>query len=82
MKINNDIIMGLDISEETHFSWSGCDNCNNGLGNTVYDVEAHFETGNDENRFDYYEIKLCPGCVNTWHNAEPLPEECNNVYNI
>lgn len=80
MRINNDIIMGLDVAEDKHFSWSGCENCNNGLGSDVYDCQAHFQ--NSDGDYDHYDLTLCPGCVLAWHNGEPLHEDCNNQYNL
>ncbi len=51
-----------DRSEDSHFSWQGCDNCNDRLGNDVYDCKLfpsleHARTG------EYWEVQLCGKCV-------------------
>lgn len=84
MKINDDIIVGIESSEESYFTHSGCDNCNNHLGNTVYDCKAFFDqpgrkTGEN---FDHYNIELCDSCLCAYHNGDELDDECKNVFNI
>jgi hypothetical protein len=59
----------LENSEETSFTWAGCDCCNNGLGNEVYDCKLH--------KHDYTgeivrteEINLCGECLYAYHYGE------------
>lgn len=60
------------ISEESDFRYQGCDNCNNQLGNDVYEVII-------EDEFDAY---VCCECILADWYGEELPEDCQNVFNI
>lgn len=82
MKINNDYILGIsekNKNSQGYFCFSGCDNCNNGLGNNVHDFKAFFTK---DNIHDHYDIKLCWQCVCSYYNGESLEKECNNIYKI
>lgn len=75
MKINDQLILALDSEEESQFRWRGCDNCNNGLGNDVYECKAHTKE-------DYYEIFLCSSCLCAYHNGDELDDECKNRFEV
>ena len=78
MKINNEDIVSVEIIEDDpSFSYEGCDNCDNGLGGDVYMCKAWVEGFHD-----YYSIRLCHSCVLTYANAEPLDEECENIFEM
>ncbi len=84
MKIGDDIITALNDNpdnkeyNEPYFTWSGCDNCDNNLGNNVYDCHAH-----PENNFDnYYEVQLCGDCLCAYWNGDSLYDNCRNALNI
>ena len=79
MKIENTVITSLSVPETSEFRWGGCENCNNKLGNDVYKCKAHFDGIGDD---AYYDVFLCHGCVNYYHNGGWLPEDCKNVFNI
>ncbi|MGD9156940.1 MAG: hypothetical protein PVG39_00910 [Desulfobacteraceae bacterium] len=78
MKINNDFILSIDIvSDEPHFNPAGCENCANGLGNSVYEVKAFID-----NFKDHYEVEICRDCLLAYHYSEQLDKGCNNVFSI
>jgi hypothetical protein len=77
MTIQDQPIISLDYDEESkNFSYRGCENCANGLGTDVYDSKAYVAD------FSYYDLKLCHTCLCSYHNADPLDENCRNVFNI
>lgn len=80
MKINNDQILGLEVSEDKEFSIYGCGNCDQSLGGDVYECKAHFK--DDNGNWDHYDIELCNECICAHHNADELPENCKNSMNI
>jgi len=80
MKINNDTITALWSEDEPSFHWSGCDNCNNHLGNTCYGSKASFI--GEDGKWDHYDIKLCSSCIMAYEYGEELDEECKNKFNI
>lgn len=67
-----------ETTEEPSFSWRGCDCCRERtgkqLGNTVYDAKGYlnFEDAKINN---YYEFKVCGGCLCTYANGDNFPEE-------
>jgi len=75
MEIDGTKILSLEISEEPHFSWRGCDNCGNRLGNNVYDCNAYFKE-------DYFEIALCEMCILAHEYGEELDSECMNKFEV
>lgn len=89
MKINKDEIFGLEEIKaegvecpEKYFSYIGCDNCNNGLGNDVYDCRAWFWIDEEKLESSFYEIKICGDCLYSYHYGEEIDKECENIYNI
>jgi hypothetical protein len=79
IRINNDEIIGLGYLRIPYFNCRGCDNCDNKLGNDVYDCRAFVKT---EDLRDYYKIKLCGSCLCAYFNGDPLEDECHNALNI
>jgi len=80
MKINNQQIIAIskvNEDDEPYFSYEGCENCGNGLGNDVEDYKA--VTSFQHSKDDYYEIKLCAMCLCAYHNGDPLDEDCRNL---
>jgi hypothetical protein len=77
MKIDNKNIDHLEISEETCFSWAGCDNCDNGLGASVYECKAIIY-----NPKDHYYINLCSDCIMSYSYGNELDKECKNKFKI
>jgi len=87
MKINGNEIFGLDDGEEEedaekYFSYAGCDNCNNGLGNDVYDCKAWFWKNKHFKDSDFYEVKICHSCLCAHYNGGELEDGCQNIYEI
>lgn len=84
MEIRGDRIIGMDTPDgEGYFSYNGCDNCANGLGNIVFDCIAYTEkwrAGEDD--LAYYEVRLCPECIYAYHNGEPVDENCKDVFKL
>ena len=76
MKIGKDVIVGIDPAEESHFVRTGCENCNNKLGHSVYETKCYTET------FDFYTVNLCSDCLMAYHYAEPLDISCENIFEI
>jgi len=81
MKINDDTITALWSEEEAGFYWSGCDNCNNHLGNNCYESKASFFNAST-NTWEHYDIKLCSSCIMAYEYGEALDDECKNKFNI
>ena len=78
MKIDGvDLVDSIEVPEEMEFRYGGCENCANNLGNNVYKVKAHVRGFTD-----YYDLFLCHGCVCTYYNADPLPEDCKNAFEL
>lgn len=77
MKVINHEIDSIEIISEKYFSYQGCDNCRNQLGNDVYKVKANFD-----NFTDYYNILLCDDCLNTYYSGTELNENCFNLFLI
>jgi len=87
MKINNNEIFGLDVGEEEkdakkYFSYTGCSNCNNGLGCDIYDCKAWFWTDEINRKSDYYEVKICHSCLCAYYNGDELDNDCQNIYKV
>jgi len=93
MKINGNEIFSLqeiirsddgvdDMDAEKYFSYSGCSNCNDNLGNDVYDCKAWFWENEATREADYYEVKICNSCLCAYHNGEGMDEDCQNIYEI
>lgn len=53
-----------DEGDDVHFSMTGCDICNNGLGNNVYDVEVAEFDGTE------YDMEACFECISTIVNGD------------
>jgi hypothetical protein len=64
-----DVCFG-DVSEEAHFAWSGCENCNDEegriLGNDVHDCQV-FPSHEHLMRGEYWEKSLCGKCLYEHH---------------
>ena len=68
------------ITDEPYFSWQGCDYCHartgKRLGNTVYDVKGYATLDDAQNNpGNYYEFRLCGGCLCAIDNGDPWSEE-------
>ena len=86
MKINDKEVMSIcpdDEDDGVYFSYEGCENCNNGLGDDVRDVQL-FVAGKDGtiSLKDWFDVRLCHTCLCAYYNAEELPDDCQNVFEI
>lgn len=54
---------------EAGFSPLGCDWCNNGLGNDVYEC-IEYDDATKIDRGEYFEVRLCNECRCKYHNGE------------
>jgi len=77
MKINDDKIVAISHQEEGCFTHKGCDNCDNGFGNTTFKVKAHIEGFKD-----FYDIELCHSCLCAYYNGEAFDKDCKNKYQM
>jgi len=77
MKVFNHQIDSLEIISENFFSYDGCDNCRNDLGNEVYRVKANFDDFTD-----YHNLHLCDDCLNAYYNGTELDQNCYNLFLI
>ncbi len=65
----------VSITGEPEFCAKGCDNCSNGLGCIVQSVQLW-----EPDFSDWTDVELCEGCLLSYHNGEPLPEQCKNEF--
>lgn len=82
MQINNDEILSLEVpkdEQEEYFTYRGCDNCNDSLGNDITPCKAWTD---HQDPLGYYEIDLCWNCICAYHNATELHFDCQNIYEI
>lgn len=78
MKINGEQIISLEDDRELkYFSYNGCDNCDNGLGNDVYRCKAY-----TKGFVNFYSVGLCHECLCAHHNGDCLNEDCQDVFTI
>jgi len=80
MKINDEQVIGLDNCPHHYFSTNGCDNCNNKLGQDIYQCKAYLKRERWEE--DHCVVNLCQSCLNSYFNGEPLEEDCQNKFHI
>jgi hypothetical protein len=82
MEINGEIVIGIaDVEEEKegYFSYNGCSNCGNNLGNNVQDTLVYTEKTGWK---DHYEMQFCHSCLCAYHNGDDLDESCKNIFKI
>lgn len=53
---------------EPSFNHSGCDLCNDGMGNSVYDCIG-YDDASKINEGNYHEIEVCGDCLCNYHNG-------------
>ena len=85
MKINGKEIATMDpyTIDGYYFSYLGCDNCNNSLGCDVMDAKLYLTTKcGDIDVSDWYSIRVCAECLNTYYNGDELGETCQNIFEI
>jgi|TARA_Y100000031_G_C8005122_1_gene285430 hypothetical protein len=60
-------------SDEASFSYRGCDICNNGLGNDVYDIKGFislYDAKHSKGDDDSYSFQICNECLYKTHYGE------------
>lgn len=79
MKIEVETIQTMDVMSEGFFSFSGCENCANGLGNDVYETKCFFSDGMQ----DHFEINLCHNCIYQFYYGDAVKDtDCNDVFGL
>ena len=79
MRIDNREVRSMCPSEDRELKPQGCKNCSRGKLQEVRYTKL-FAEGIE--RDDYYPVYLCWDCVCAYFNADPLPDNCKNVFEI
>ena len=63
--IENVIKNGLfSVSDESYFTWRGCDCCDDGLGCDVYSVEGYEDLEHARDSENLVTFSICGECLN------------------